>query len=525
MQGRVTDVLGDPIPAAIVVVRRAADEVVIGRAPCDGEGMWRIARLPGDGTFVVEASASGKVDARIGSLHAVDGDTPTCNLELADGVPLRGVVRCAGQPLAGALVIVRAPGLRTTVRTDAAGRYEFAAVPLRGTAVACCHGGRSCAPVAVDGRGRPDIVEDLELDGARSQPRLLIAVDVPAAVRAGSWFEVCPDDHLVVPDLVHVPLRADGACQLDALPFAHEVVLHVPGHVATPPFARCAAGDAEDLEFRVEAAPVVAATVAHGVVTRRGQGPVAGARVVLRDRDGVWLAEASTGADGAFAAPVLRPRGAWLAVRALLPAADLVAETTATLGVDAIALEMADTTSIAGSLVDARGRALAFSDVHVVVHGARGTNEVKLQAFTTTDRAGHFVARGLPVGPCEIAACDPAGNLGTATVALAAATSATAPALAYEPGAALAGRVVDAAGRPLPGVRVHVASTHSGRPPNWQFAGGSGQTDRDGRYRIRGLRPGDFCVVVRDVDGSTLAESTGTAAAGAVGTVDIKLPQ
>ena len=39
-----------------------------------------------------------------------------------------------------------------------------------------------------------------------------------------------PDDGLLLPDLVRLPLRGDGTCEVERLPFAHEVMLHVPGH-------------------------------------------------------------------------------------------------------------------------------------------------------------------------------------------------------------------------------------------------------------------------------------------------------
>src|SRR5262245_58561478 len=244
-------------------------------------------------------------------------------------------------------------------------------------------------------------------------------------------------------------------------------MLHVPGHDAAPPFERCAAFDREDREFRVAKTTIVAPTEARGTVTKRGAG-VAGARITVRDRDGNWLAAAETAADGSFAVPVARPRGALLAVRARAPDGGM-AQAAATLGFDAIALEMVDTTAVAGRLVGRDGSALAFTEVDVVVYDSGSAerpglpDRLRLQAFHVTDRDGRIVVRGLPPGRCEVAARDAAGNLGIASVTLAPGAITALPALEFTPGAGFTGRVVDGQGRPLPGVAVHVDPQSRGR--------------------------------------------------------------
>ncbi|MBL8756725.1 MAG: carboxypeptidase regulatory-like domain-containing protein, partial [Planctomycetes bacterium] len=117
LEGRVVDVLGDPIPAATVQL------VANGRPPrtatTDGEGVYRL-RAPTSGALLL-VSARGKVTERLAWRGIA---TPNVrNLVLEDAAVLRGrVTNALGERVAQALVVAAANTASATTMTDADGR-------------------------------------------------------------------------------------------------------------------------------------------------------------------------------------------------------------------------------------------------------------------------------------------------------------------------------------------------------------------------------------------------------------------
>jgi RNA polymerase sigma factor (sigma-70 family) len=146
---------------------------------------------------------------------------------------------------------------------------------------------------------------------------------------------------------------------------------------------------------------------------------------------------------------------------------------------------------VRGRVLDPQGRPVQGAEVALEHHSDPG-HPVRLCA---ADARGRFTLAGVPPGPnCEWVVTDPRRPLG-------ARVPATLPAGAVPPEqevrlrplAAVAGRVVDAAGQPLPGAAVRVwvrFAVPGGSPREIVVPTGGLSTGADGTFRFTGLLPG-----------------------------------
>ncbi|HTY42350.1 MAG TPA: carboxypeptidase regulatory-like domain-containing protein [Thermoanaerobaculia bacterium] len=152
--------------------------------------------------------------------------------------------------------------------------------------------------------------------------------------------------------------------------------------------------------------------------------------------------------------------------------------------------------SISGSVVDAvTRRPIAGARIAVGPPHVSFSPSLDPSAYARADARGHFTASGLLPGDYEVRA-EKTGYLPASLPRVAARSTAAAPAsLALTPAASIAGRVVDAQGKPVPGAAVTLEPSRGGRGRFAAFAAGSrgpraGMTARtgpDGSFRLDGL--------------------------------------
>ena len=132
IEGRIVDMRGEGVPAAKVWVTTTGDpESVLARSVADGDGFFRIAKVPKQDHGKVWAASDGFCTAfkwlRTGSAVTV---------KIQSAKTVRGVLKNkAGKPVANAAVTASVASrvlleVKAVTNTDSEGRYELAGVPL-----------------------------------------------------------------------------------------------------------------------------------------------------------------------------------------------------------------------------------------------------------------------------------------------------------------------------------------------------------------------------------------------------------
>lgn len=153
-----------------------------------------------------------------------------------------------------------------------------------------------------------------------------------------------------------------------------------------------------------------------------------------------------------------------------------------------IALRLAGTGSIAGTVVDASDRApIAGATVQLVPVPYDGRTVIRVE----TDAAGAYAARGLIPGGWQLHPAKDGYLAGAITAVHVEAEGTSTQALQLDPGETFAGTVIDEAGAPVPRALVVITGvpTHGART-----AGRSIETDDDGTFRLSGFPPGVYTV-------------------------------
>jgi protocatechuate 3,4-dioxygenase beta subunit len=162
-----------------------------------------------------------------------------------------------------------------------------------------------------------------------------------------------------------------------------------------------------------------------------------------------------------------------------------------------LAVRMERASSVRGQVVDASGRAVAGAELSIQVNITTGSMSVSSTGGSaTSDENGLFVIENVDAGELQLSAradgyrvaelksltVEPGKDLEDVRITM-------------EPGAAVAGRVTDPSGRPVPSAHLMVMEkTRTG------FAGGFSnfaRTDGEGRYRLEGVAPGPRSITVR----------------------------
>ncbi len=496
LEGRLVDVLGDALPAASVRVVQNGQDLASTRS--DAQGLFRLRCAPGPGTEVWFA-ADGKVERR---LPCRLGVTNLGTVVLEDGAPLRGrVVDAAGLPVAGATVVITADTFHCEVRTDAAGQYEAASVPLRPLRMRAWfeqhHGDlswRHLGPATCDVR--------LQSPG---QTRLVRIVGLPAAALAQAQLELTSFDLALHRDGGRLPLRADGTAEI-VVSATCLVQVAVPGFRIEPAGQLVGPEGATELAFRAVArtAGPAGAVLRGRLVDDRGRG-VGGVQLIAADKSQVEVGAGTSAADGSFQLPVsVAPTealrlglelGAWqVTERPQLRAGRCWTERVVTAQV-AFELLVAPANGVDGELRTASGERLGFTEVEVTTRDRPKSPLL----VATTDRLGAFSLRGLPADDYVIAAAGPDGSIVTAAVTIGAGRVERELRWHTQRSGTIEGRVVDPDGRPMPGIDLLLAAPAlregASGPEDEGPLAARVTTDRHGRFRCRGRLPGDYTVV------------------------------
>lgn len=514
-EGRVVDLRGEGVPLAQVQVKALwTDDEVLAKGMCDGDGYFRIGRVPARPQWTLQASAKGYCS---GQAYA-SGEPSPVRIELQEAATVRGVLRDrAGEPVPGALVRATLSArilyaTRCDARTDDAGAFTLTGVPLGFVRLAAVVPGEGVA------EARKLVQGDAEV-GLRigSEPTTSLAIAVaglPAAAAAALRPSILPyrNGRLErLPPPWEQPQFVDGKCELAPVPdLEYRVRLSLDGFAFAPAELVVKPGTGpHQLQFTASATG--AAALQWRAELRDGDGkPLPGVRLVLRQSSGGARAEAQSGDDGSlvFRSPLaagtkvivysVDPRwvldqpkadgmyGAW--DRRFLADHECTVDPAAPLQLRAI-----PACSVSGTLLRADGRPAAFVRVELEESNANRMPTWMMVAHATTDRDGQFAIRGQHPIPDPVR-IHVEGVLGAA---------ASEPFAFYQPGmavkvqplqlsppATVEGTVVDAQQRPAPGIRVWLR--------DWEFAKNNQKsgsvveviTDRLGRYRFVGVPPG-----------------------------------
>ncbi|MEZ6036484.1 MAG: carboxypeptidase-like regulatory domain-containing protein [Planctomycetota bacterium] len=528
--GRVVDVRGEPIPAARIVAL-APDGRIAGRTATDAEGVYRLGRGSSD-----EADLRVEAPGYLPGLRSWHGPTTprTHNFVLEPSCRLSGRLSGpAGEALGDAeVLVVSALGVQRA-RTDAEGRYTIATAPLRRVRVRAWNGSRyGDADLALRGDREQDLVldrtafvRDVVISGANAGT----AIPGAALPVEGAFVRAFGQAMVLLPDCGQTELTATSGDLRATLVWSDksDVLLTptVPGFVVRPegrivsPIRRRL-----PIEFVAEPDADRDRMVLTGEITSYRKGQVAAQKLVVRDISGVVVGKTRTDERGRFriegfvpkkrALRVGMPLGSWYLLSQLegdrpvlregftwdewpdpTQPLELVAEPCATLDAavqddDGVLLTLADVTvvepettwrALLHSATDAAGRchlSLPPGKYVLVVVGHDGRVVQGTAEFPAAPREAQVQWRTLATGTVEgTVVCPNAGALAGVEVML-----------RHE-------SVVLEMPVPLPDrllVRV--------------------RTDRDGRFRCRGLPTGDWIATVigrQDLAGATFAVAKG----------------
>ncbi|MBK8101686.1 MAG: carboxypeptidase regulatory-like domain-containing protein [Planctomycetes bacterium] len=484
IQGRILDMLGDPVPVA--QVSAAVGDRIVTRTASDADGVFVLSRVPATG-FELRIAAAGKVERR----ERLAGH-PKQRLrvfQLEDGNPLHGVVLDAdGAPVAGADVVVFTRGFSTEVRAAADGSWSVASAPLR-SAIVRAYAGSRC------GERTLRLPTDARVEVVLPEPKHLRTVRVhglPAAALANTQVETISADLALRPRRGVQPLAADSSAEL-VVQETCVVRIIAPGFTTDPPGLIADRTAAVPLEFTARpmpAGPTQRTLVRGRLLPPRGH-PIGPTRIVAQDLREIQVGVAITDADGRFLLSLPLATGERLRLGIDLVDFQIVSDETRVqhgrswvdLEVrpsDEIVLELEPTGGLRGT-VAARDRNLRFATL--LLTDDEGSTDQSL-----ADGMGNFEWLGVPAGEYELTAIGSDGHVLTTKAKVAAKTIETITTWRPVPAGTIEGCVRDADGRPRPGVDVQL----------WYLDDELGNrlrhlvSDRDGRFRCRGAMAGEW---------------------------------
>lgn len=241
VRGRVVDVLGAPIVGATVTLRRGEHEVLV-VATSAADGGYSLTSHPGTGegaTLFVDVAADGMA----AQTDWLRNDSRWVPFTLREACSLHGRIEDAtGQPVADVEVTARHQGdfrgdwRQACVRTDADGRFVFAALSIGPHAVMAFRTGLQLAIVEVAAPSKTPLVLRLE---AASQRTLRVRLRGATSEQLAS--AVC---RLHSPNFELPPacrsgaLDRQGVFEVQGLPNEVQASLHVavPGWRVVPPY-------------------------------------------------------------------------------------------------------------------------------------------------------------------------------------------------------------------------------------------------------------------------------------------------
>ncbi|MEO6594782.1 MAG: carboxypeptidase-like regulatory domain-containing protein [Planctomycetota bacterium] len=514
LEGRVVDLRGEGVPLAKVWVATWQDpDKDLARSVCDGEGYFRIGKVPRRTDLVAFASAESRCRAQS---YMPRGPV---TLTLHDATTVRGTLKNrAGEPVAGAIVRAELSArvlfsTRSDAVTDDAGHFVLRDVPLGPVRFAAAVAGEGIASAQLRVAAETDLA--LAPDNAPTTTLRIVVDGMPKAGMAGLSATVYPyaNGHMtrLPPPFDKAKFDAEGRCEWNLVPdFEYVVAPHADGFAFAPREARTAAATSSHvLSFTATALGTTSLQCPAVLRDKDGQ-PITGVALVLRASNGGPRAEASSADDGTltFASPLAAGTkviiystddrwvldqtkqegmyGMW--DKRFLSEHECEVDPTATLALRAI-----PACTVQGRVLRPDGRAAAFTSVEIEEQNPNRTPRWMTFARATTDRDGNFrltrlhpdenqvrIEVGGSLGACEGEPFDlskPGSSVDIGEVKLA-------------PPATIEGVVLDAQQQPAPGIRVWLR--------DWDFTKGSQKsggvleviTDRQGRYRFAGVAAG-----------------------------------
>jgi hypothetical protein len=548
VSGYVTDGRGEPIPAAIVtLVKSSSNDKPITRTVTDGDGLFVMTKVPFDAYYHVRATAPGHIIGYDWVKVTKDEPRDTATIRLWSGGTIRGrVLSEEGEPVAGADVtaafdVARGFGFdpQAVTTTDKDGNYTLRKVPLGYIAVRAVAPGRALVTenvylrdtAKVDLKLKEEKGVDLvvkvaglkegEAEGvsisvlaykhgsAQALPRRLVYGKTD---KTGTWVtRGLPDMELRVSvnrkDLTFTP-RTHGFNPIDKANQRRGIFQLAQANRKKVKGASTK-GNTHTAVFQ----GVRNGTVAlHGVLTGPDKKPLAGQTVVCRASNGGRTSTAVTDAEGRFRMDA--PLGPGTRCNLYLTGSDYVlaqepdakeGRRARSLSLRSMARGRYDTTvdgqrtyelkAVRGVVVKGRfvtkdGSPVRFQRVLLQDHMANRTPQWFPVAYGRTDKDGRFVFRLRKIDPDLRVFTSGMGGYGhSEPFQLEAGETVDVLNVVVKTPASVEGVVKDANGDPLPGARIWLR--------DWDFQTGqqrSGSvveviTDRQGRYRFRGVAP------------------------------------
>jgi hypothetical protein len=522
VSGRVLGPVGQPMPnVEVIAARNPRGGEALAKTRTDAEGIFVMARLPFDSGCLILATTNGHTTGMTYASLGLEQPDAGVELRLWEANTLRGrVLDAAGKPLAGAVVLgakdytwFEGHFLAPEVNTDAEGRFELQGVPIGDCVI------RAWAPGFVMREHALSAVADASVDvSLASGDGVTLAITtegLPAEVRQATKVWIYPTrSGTGFPFPVRIgnnQLDGEGRLSLAGLPEVEwHVELSVPGFTFDSRSATVKSGPrVHSLPFRASRDGEV---VLRGIVRSSDGTPLAGQTLLCRTQrsqsiNGGRPGQATTGADGRFEmrAPLVvdepyslhlvgsnwvleqeKPQG--LAGESDLRYRVRWEEKASGRELDLVAVPAA---FVSGRLVDAEQRPVPFvwtelQGMRTWVHPPWG-----VVAYATSMRDGTIRFPGV-LGldlDLRVHVQGTSGAGDSAPFRMAPGDRRSIDVVVQLPGV-INGRLLDASGKPLAGVRVSLW--------NCDVASGGGRTnvcsDRQGRFVFTGVAPGSHRV-------------------------------
>lgn len=513
VEGRVVDLRGDGVPAARVrVVRHDDPTKALAQAVADGEGCFRLAKIPELRQLQVHAEADGFCTG----VEQLGSNPRAVVVSMQHAVVVRGTLKNRrGEPVPDA--IVRATPhcrslllVRCDARTDRDGRFELAAVPLAPMEFTAWVAGYGLARQVLH------VASACELD---LQPNVPSTTNLTVEVRGLSadappvelqlWPYVDGRASNLPPPIDRARADATGRWQLTGAPdWGYSVTPSSPTFAFEPDSVDVKAGQGPHT-ITFTATPLGATSLVCRAVVRDAAGkPMAGLPFRMRGPASVAFAEATSDADGrlAFASPLAKGAEAivFTTEHSLVVDQQKDADRIRDLRMlnthefrfdpaEELSLRVVPACSVEGRLLLADGRPAPFVSVELQEAKPNRRPLWMAMAWTKTDRDGvfRFVGRHHLAEDVRVHVDGRAGSCDSEPFQLAEpGTKHAAGELRLHAPATIEGVVRDAQGRSVAGVCVWLRDWDLAR--NRQTSGNIVETltDRDGRYRFVGVPVG-----------------------------------
>lgn len=514
VEGLVVGPLGEPLPNVEVVARPDPHAAAkLGASRTDGEGVFRIGRLPTDQDVVVVARLAGHTTAVGHAVFEPGARQAALTLRLWQANTVRGrVVDAAGRPVAGAAVLgtkdrtgLDGAFLPPETASDAAGAFELVGVPIGDCVIRAWASGfelrelslHAVADTAVEVTLVPGKETLLSIHAKGAEGTSLGSVEARVTGTRGGVPFAMPRA------LERATLDDKGRLVLSGLPRAeYEVYLQSPGHRFEPNRATTKNGTfVHMLPFVATQAPEM--TLRGRVCDGEGE-PVVGQRLVARSARGEPGSAAVTDEEGTFALKAPLARGQqydlFLAGSRWVLQQPRPAGTADMLGTcwqefadpdRELALFAAPSAFVAVRLVGPDGRPAPFTRARLQRHFPTASPQWHTLADVISSRDGTLDFGGLRAYPNElrVRVSGPRG-CGVSEVFLLRAGDRDTIDVVLSPSGTVRGRMLDAAGQPVAGARLTLSSWDLDARQPGDSDTTCVLTDRDGRFVFAGVAPG-----------------------------------